>query len=107
MERAMPFTAGMWSGERAESWLLEVLGVHPDYQGKGVGRLLVQWGLARADADGICASVIVAWKKDDFYHKAGFEIQDGNATLGEGNPLSGVKGGNIWWKMPKSTVPDM
>ncbi|KAK6081146.1 acetyltransferase [Seiridium cupressi] len=96
-----PFTASLWSGERAESWLLDLLAVVPYYQGKGVGRLLVKWGLDRAQEDGICASVMSAWNKDEFYRKAGFEIQDGSGTTGEGNPLADVPGGNVWWKMPR------
>lgn len=92
----------IWSGERGESWFLECLGVHPAYQGKGVGKKLVRWGLEQAETEGVCASVIVAWGKDGFYERCGFDEQYGNATQGEGNPLKGVEGWNIWWKMPRA-----
>ncbi|KAH8202352.1 hypothetical protein TruAng_003524 [Truncatella angustata] len=102
IERAYPYFDGVWTGDRAESWYLEALAVHPDYQGKGVGRDLVLWGLNQADLEGICASVVSAKDKDEFYQRCGFEVQDGSAGGGEGNPLADVAGGNIWWKMPKS-----
>ena len=33
--------------------------VDPAYQGQGIGRLLVRWGLAHADSLGVEASVVV------------------------------------------------
>lgn len=100
-DRAYPFYKDLWSGDREDSWYLEVLGVHPGYQGKGIGNTLVQWGLDRAERDKVCASVMSAYGKDTFYQKCGFNIQDGRGGAGEGNPLADVKGGNMWWKMPE------
>ncbi|KAI0018940.1 acyl-CoA N-acyltransferase [Xylariomycetidae sp. FL0641] len=103
-ERAYPYINHVWSGERADSWYLEALGVRPDAQGRGIGQMLVRWGLDRAAEDGVCASVISAYGKDGFYHKCGFEIQEGKASMGEGNPLADVPGGNIWWRAaPRSS----
>ncbi|KJX99351.1 hypothetical protein TI39_contig362g00002 [Zymoseptoria brevis] len=34
-------------------WFLEILGVHKDYQGKGVGASLLKWGTDQADKDGL------------------------------------------------------
>lgn len=99
IEQSYQYLDNIWTGARAESWYLDALGVHPDYQGRGVGRELVRWGLERAEKDGVCASVISAKGEDEFYRKAGFSLQDGSATAGKGNPLAGVEGGNIWWKM--------
>lgn len=101
--QAAPFTEQLWSGEREDSWYLEVLGVHPDYQGRGIGNKLVQWGLDQAEREDICASVMSAAGKDGFYQKCGFNIQDGRGGMGEGNPMAGKEGGNVWWKMPEST----
>lgn len=101
IHRAHPFIDLAWTGERSESWYLDLLAVHPDYQGRGIGRKLVLWGLNRAEEEGICASVISAKGKDAFYKICGYEIQDGRAGMGEGNPLADVEGGNMWWKMPK------
>lgn len=100
LQRADVFIEQAWTGPRSESWYLDFLAVHPNYQGKGIGRKLVLWGLERAEQEGICASVISAWGKDAFYQKCGFNIQDGRAGAGEGNPLADVSGGNMWWKMP-------
>lgn len=102
IERAFPFFDDMWTGKRAESWFLEVLAVHPDFQGKNIGRQLVQWGLDKAQDEGVCASVISALGKDEFYLKCGFTEQHGNAGQGEGNPLAGIEGSNMYWKWPKT-----
>lgn len=97
LERSYPYYKHMWSGEREESWYLEVLGVHPDYQGRGIGRELVQWGLDRAAKDGVCASVISSKGKEPFYLKAGFDFELGEASMGEGNPMPKNVGGTMLW----------
>ncbi|KAL7785742.1 hypothetical protein V8C43DRAFT_290872 [Trichoderma afarasin] len=102
VERSYPYFDAIWSGKRAESWYLEGLAVRPDFQGQNIGRELTQWGLKQAEAEGVCASVVSALGKDGFYMKCGFEEQHGNATHGEGNPLAGVEGANIYWKWPKT-----
>lgn len=103
MERAHAYYETIWSGDREESWYLEWCAVHPDVQGNGVGRELVKWGLEQAENERICASVVSAWGKDEFYRKCGFDEQFGSAKMGEGNPLAeaNVKGCNMWWRMPK------
>lgn len=105
LQQTIPFTQHMWSGDRAEAWHLEILGVHPDHQGKGIGKLLVRQGLEQADKEGICASVTSARGKDDFYRSCGYEIQEGHVGMGEGNPLADAQGGNMWWKRPVSRAP--
>ncbi|OAA61559.1 Acyl-CoA N-acyltransferase [Cordyceps fumosorosea ARSEF 2679] len=102
IERAYPcFGPSAWTGDRAESWYLDALAVHPDRQGGGVGRRLVAWGLDRAQRDGVVASVVSAWKMDGFYRACGFDEQHGNATSGEGNPLKGIDGANMFWRWPR------
>lgn len=44
LERAYPFIKQVWSGERAESWYLQGLAVHPAFQARGIGRMLVRRG---------------------------------------------------------------
>lgn len=91
----------MWSGERADAWHLELLGVDPDHQGKGIGKVLVRRGLEWADTECIYASVTSARGKDGFYKSCGYHIQDGHVGMGDGNPLANCKGGNMWWKKPE------
>lgn len=105
-DRSYSYFNKLWSGERASSWFLECLGVDPDFQGKGVGKMLVKWGLHQAEKEGVCASVIVASGKDPFYQKCGFNEQYGSARQAEGNPLKDVDGWNIWWMMPQRQGED-
>lgn len=100
IERAYPCFDHIWSGERAESWYLECLAVHPEFQGRGVGKELVQWGLEKAQAEGVCASVVSTLGKEGFYTKCGFDEQHGSARQGDGNPLADVEGSDIFWKWP-------
>lgn len=73
----------------------------PDYQGQGYGRELVKWGLQRAEEENVHGSVMASEGNDNFYLRCGFDEIVGNACEGEGNPLNGVKGGNILFKWPK------
>ncbi|KAF1731210.1 hypothetical protein CRV24_009289 [Beauveria bassiana] len=108
IERAYPcFGPSAWAGARAESWYLDVLAVHPERQGGGVGRRLVAWGLERAQRDGVVASVVSAWKMDGFYERCGFNEQHGNATSGKGNPLKGIDGGNMFWRWPEERTSEL
>ncbi|KAH7030600.1 acyl-CoA N-acyltransferase [Microdochium trichocladiopsis] len=100
IESAMPFLHDVWVGERGESWYLAFLGVDPDYQGKGIGKVLTRWGLDRAEKDGVVASVISALGKNGFYYRCGFDEQHRRATDGEGNPLGHTEGSDILWKWP-------
>lgn len=99
IERSYPFLGHIWTGSRSESWYLEALGVHPDYQSQGHGRALVAWGIDQAEKEGVACSVISAWGKETFYRNCGFDKEDcGHAGQGDGNPLADVKGGIIFFK---------
>lgn len=88
-----PLCMHHWAGDRAENWYLDILAVHPNGQGKGVGRELVQWGVDEAKKEGVCASVIAAYEKERFYGKCGFK-EVGRANVG---PMkeAGIRGGAI------------
>ena len=101
IERAYPCFGNIWEGKRSESWYLQFLATKPSFQGRGVGNKLVQWGLEKAQADGVVASVVSARSTNDFYTKCGFDEQYGSAGQGEGNPLKGVEGSDIFWRWPK------
>ncbi|KAI7544135.1 hypothetical protein KC331_g6986 [Hortaea werneckii] len=98
LQRVGPFVDHKWSGERAETWYLGLLAIHPDFQGHGIGKQFVAWGFERAKADAVCVSVISALGKDGFYRSCGFDVDVGYATEGEGNPLSGVPGGLVMFR---------
>lgn len=90
-----PTVAHHWAGARAETWYLGCLCVHPDHQGKGHGKRLIERGLEMVMEDKICASVIASEAGDKFYEKLGW-VEVGSAAIG---PLSDVKGGSIkFWE---------
>jgi len=101
LEESMPYSEHLWSGTRANNWYLSLCGTHPDYQGKGIGRELVAWGLNRARKENVHASVVSSAGNDAFYLRCGFDEVVGNATAGEGNPINGVTGGNVLFMWPK------
>jgi GNAT superfamily N-acetyltransferase len=100
---AAPYTKHYWAGSSATNWYLALCCVDPDVQGRGAGRVLVRWGLNRAEEEGVRASVTASEGSDEFYMKCGFDEVVGNASEGEGNPLwkEGVKGGNILFMWAK------
>lgn len=74
--------AGFW-GSETESILLTVF-VHPDYQGKGVGRMLIETlekdeYFLRAERIEIPASITAV----GFYQKMGYDYKDGITTPDE------------------------
>ncbi|EXJ95666.1 hypothetical protein A1O1_00788 [Capronia coronata CBS 617.96] len=99
LERSYNFLDHVWTGERAESWYLESLAVHPSFQGRGLGRALVAWGLEQACEEGISTSVIAADGKEPFYQKCGFDVGPvARSGEGQGNPLREVAGGLAFFR---------
>ncbi|KAH7072390.1 acyl-CoA N-acyltransferase [Paraphoma chrysanthemicola] len=89
LDTAVANSEKYWTGERTECWDLHVCGVHPDYQGKGVGRLLAEWGVqeAKKEGDNVVASVLCGEKNRGFYGKAGLSVQVGG-TPGKGGGIA-------------------
>jgi ribosomal protein S18 acetylase RimI-like enzyme len=80
------------------------MAVHPEYQGKGFGRELVQQGLERAkhDPEGdLPVCVVSADGKEGFYQKCGFGDIEGYTSKagGSDNPLmrAAIGGGAVMW----------
>ncbi|KAH9880453.1 hypothetical protein IAQ61_000744 [Plenodomus lingam] len=101
VDECMLYGAHFWSGDRANNWYLSLCGIHPDYQGKGVGRELVRWGLEKAAQEGVPASVVSSDGNDAFYLRCGFDEIVGDVTAGEGNPMLSVMGGSVLFKWPE------
>ena len=101
IERSYPFLDDVWTGPHAESWYLETLAVHPDYQHQGNGRALVKWGLDQAEREGVSTSVISGDGKERFYERCGFDKVVGRSGQGDGNPLADVPGGLIYFRDAK------
>jgi GNAT superfamily N-acetyltransferase len=105
-----PFFKHHWEGStnglpRSTNWYLNLCCVDPAYQKRGLGYQLVHWGLDRARAEKIHASVTTSLTNEAFYLRCGFDEIVGNCGDGEGNPLraAGIKGGDILWMWAKDS----
>lgn len=69
------------------SWILDILGVHPDAQGRGIGSALVQHLISCANRDKVPAYVITHKEKNIiFYEKNGFKLLNKQYALPGGPP---------------------
>lgn len=57
-------------------WYLDLLTTKKDYQKKGIGRMLVEWGLERVDAEGVECCVSGTPEGMGLYEKYGFKEVD-------------------------------
>ena len=53
-----------------EAFILGPVAVNSDYQGKGIGQALLNYGLKELKARGV--SIVLTYGDPNFYHKAGF-----------------------------------
>ncbi|KAI0835250.1 acyl-CoA N-acyltransferase [Hypoxylon sp. FL0890] len=67
-------------------WYLEMLGVRKEFQRKGAGKLLVEWGTAKADESGVEAFLAASPAGAPLYAKHGFELVE-TVLLDEGRRL--------------------
>ena len=99
LEKTFPLFSDFWSGSREQNWYLDILATHPDFQGQGIGKELVQWGVEEADKENVYASVISSDGNEGFYRKTGFrEVGRANVGLLREN---GIKGGAIMFREVK------
>ena len=78
---------------KRECWYIDFLCVHPDYQGKGIGRPFLEYvvRLGRGENPPVPMMLISSAVADGFYKRFGFE-EVGQACVGE---MSGIGGGSI------------
>ncbi|KAK2783421.1 hypothetical protein FQN53_009184 [Emmonsiellopsis sp. PD_33] len=57
-----------------EMWYLALLGIHPGYQRRGIGALLVNWGVEQAQAEHIPAGLESSVMGSGLYQKFGFRL---------------------------------
>lgn len=94
-----PFIEHHWSGTRAESWYLALLGVDPACEKQGYGRQLVSYGFKKAREEGLGCSVVSSSGRERFYRCCGFDTVVGRVADegGDKNPLRDVEGGTIFF----------
>lgn len=54
-------------------WYLGSLAIDPTYQGKGIGKMLMQWGCEQSDRDGLPLYLEATPAGRGLYEKCGFE----------------------------------
>jgi GNAT superfamily N-acetyltransferase len=84
--------------------LLDICYVHPDWQGKGAGKLLVQWGTEKADELGLRTFVEASYSGRPLYEKFGFVVGE-HVLLEGGNVKEEWRGygqiGYYWMERPE------
>ena len=78
-ELAVRFFGALAAGHQgvmggAPHWYLEVVAVRPEYMGKGLARRFLEWGLARADEDGLPAFLEANAQAQAVYERFGFRV---------------------------------
>ncbi len=69
------------------SWILDILGVQPEFQGKGIGSALVQNLISLSNRDKVPAYLITHNEKNIvFYEKNGFKLLKKEYSLPKGPP---------------------
>ena len=78
--------------EKHESWHLSFAVVDPEMQGRGIGGMLVDWGLKNARKEGVPATVLASQVGRLLYRKKGFE------HVGMNKVAEGVEGEYLIWR---------
>ena len=103
MIRPSPRSSSFWDWLGAHlpdepCWFLDLVGVAPAAQGRGLGRALVMHGLQRAQADGCPAFLETGTLLNvPFYQSLGFQIV-GEQQAPDGGPV-------IWFMQTPRTPP--
>ncbi|KAJ9664040.1 hypothetical protein H2198_000543 [Neophaeococcomyces mojaviensis] len=55
-----------------QHWELELLGVHPDFRRRGIGKMMLQWGFEKATRDGVPLILTATLAGEKLYLHCGF-----------------------------------
>jgi WD repeat-containing protein 48 len=61
-------------GTSTPFFMLNQLGTHPDHQGRGAASLMLNWGLNKADKEGLVTYLVATVPGRPVYEKRGFEL---------------------------------
>lgn len=87
--------------ERKNRWHLRSIVVSPEWQGKGVGTLLIKELLDRARKEGVVVGLEASADGEHLYRKVGFELLS-RFYYEEGSPIASPnEGGVMMWKPDK------
>ncbi|PNY29872.1 Uncharacterized protein TCAP_00212 [Tolypocladium capitatum] len=71
-------------GERdtKDVWHLDYIGVHPQHQRRGIGNMLLGWGLKEAAKEGIDCYLVATPAGRPFYQAAGLDVEESFPIFG-------------------------
>ena len=75
---------------KGHMWLFD-LAVRPKYQRKGVGKKLLQWGVNRADQEGVAIGLKASSAGLNLYKSVGFEEKGVEYAEAMGNPVGMIR----------------
>lgn len=84
-----PYLAALSESERQkigdQYWVVELLGTHPDFRRRKVGKTMLQWGFERAREDNVPLALIATVIGEKLYLSTGFKEVNRIDMLPEGN----------------------
>jgi GNAT superfamily N-acetyltransferase len=83
-------------GTEQPFFMLNMLATHPDHQGRGAGKMLLSWGLEKADEEGLVTYLNATDVGRQMYEKKGFEVRK---TIEWDRVPWGGKGKDCHWCM--------
>ncbi|ORX37836.1 acyl-CoA N-acyltransferase [Kockovaella imperatae] len=105
-------TFGAWARQHRDlmgsrgHWYLELIAVHPDYQGRGAGSLMMRYGTERADSDHTEAFLEASPDAVALYEKFGFREASRLDTFIENERVEGVWYRNLFMIRPIRSTSD-
>lgn len=73
-EKSARFRKEYWAGDFEEHWFVKKLCVDPVWRRQGIAKMLLQWGLDRAQEEGVVVGLDATEVGMIVYTKMGFEV---------------------------------